>query len=107
MRREAISFVLKRVMPYCIRLRVFREGVLCYNERHKKCYQPQPQVSYAFIRLGTRLLPFPSCSGMHVTDPSSFGQWLRQSHKRLDLTQAELARRAGCSKGTIRKLESG
>src|SRR5207247_4294025 len=80
----------------------------CYNERHKKCYQPQPQAfAYAFIRLGIWLLPFPSCSGMQVRAPSSFGQWLRQSRKRLDLTQAELPLRAGCSTGTIRKLESG
>ena len=45
---------------------------------------------------------------MPVSDTSSaFGQWLRQSRERLDLTQAELALRAGYSKGTIRKLESG
>lgn len=38
---------------------------------------------------------------------STFGQWLRQSRKGLDLTQAEFARRLGCSRGTVRKLESG
>jgi predicted ATPase/transcriptional regulator with XRE-family HTH domain len=36
----------------------------------------------------------------------SFGQWLRQRRKALDLTQRELARLAGCAEGTIRKLEA-
>ena len=36
----------------------------------------------------------------------TFGQWLRRSRKRHDLTQAELARQIGCALGTIRKLEA-
>jgi len=44
---------------------------------------------------------------MTVSDQSSFGPWLRQSRRALDLTQDEFARRVGCAKGTIRKIEAG
>ncbi len=37
----------------------------------------------------------------------SFGSWLRRRRKALDLTQAELAARAGCVLTTIKKLETG
>jgi transcriptional regulator with XRE-family HTH domain len=37
---------------------------------------------------------------------TSFGRWLRRRRGVLDLTQQELARRAGCSVGTIRKIEA-
>jgi predicted ATPase/transcriptional regulator with XRE-family HTH domain len=36
----------------------------------------------------------------------SFGQWLRRRRKALDLTQAELAARVPCAKGTIRRIEA-
>ncbi|HEU5100840.1 MAG TPA: tetratricopeptide repeat protein [Roseiflexaceae bacterium] len=36
----------------------------------------------------------------------SFGDWLRQRRRALDLTQAELARRVGCATGTIKKIET-
>jgi predicted ATPase/DNA-binding XRE family transcriptional regulator len=36
----------------------------------------------------------------------SFGQWLRQHRRALDLTQEELAARVGCSAITLRKLEA-
>ena len=36
----------------------------------------------------------------------SFGEWLRQRRKALDLTQAELADQVGCSTVTIRKIEA-
>lgn len=36
----------------------------------------------------------------------SFGQWLKQRRKALDLTQTELAQMVGCSMGTIRKIEA-
>ena len=39
--------------------------------------------------------------------PSFFGEWLRQRRRALDLTQAELAERAGCSVFALRKIESG
>jgi predicted ATPase/DNA-binding XRE family transcriptional regulator len=39
--------------------------------------------------------------------PETFGSWLKQRRKELDLTQAELARHAGCAPATIRKLEAG
>ncbi len=38
--------------------------------------------------------------------PSSFGELLRSQRRRLDLTQAELAKQVGCARVTIHKLES-
>ncbi len=38
---------------------------------------------------------------------TSFGAWLKQRRKSLDLTQAELARRVGCFVSTLQKIESG
>src|SRR6478672_1273955 len=37
----------------------------------------------------------------------SFGQWLKQHRKHLDLTQEELAERIGCSVVAISKMEAG
>src|SRR5215216_5231214 len=37
---------------------------------------------------------------------TSFGDWLRRRRKALDLTQAELADRAGCVPGTIKSIEA-
>src|SRR5262245_32878593 len=37
---------------------------------------------------------------------ASFGAWIQQRRKALDLTQAELAERVGCALGTIRKIET-
>ncbi|NJM06760.1 helix-turn-helix transcriptional regulator, partial [Candidatus Gracilibacteria bacterium] len=42
-----------------------------------------------------------------MTSAVDFGGWLRQRRRELDLTQADLAQRVGCSTITIRKLESG
>lgn len=39
--------------------------------------------------------------------PVLFGEWLKQRRKTLDLTQEELADRAGCSIFALRKIESG
>ncbi len=39
-------------------------------------------------------------------DATSFGRWLRQRRRLLDLTQDELAQRVGCSVVTIRKIET-
>jgi transcriptional regulator with XRE-family HTH domain len=36
----------------------------------------------------------------------SFGNWLRQRRKALDLTQADLADQVGCSKIMISKIEA-
>jgi predicted ATPase/transcriptional regulator with XRE-family HTH domain/Tfp pilus assembly protein PilF len=36
-----------------------------------------------------------------------FGEWLKDRRKKLDLTQAELAQRAGCSVPALRKIEAG
>ncbi len=44
---------------------------------------------------------------MYEHDSISFGHWLKQRRKTLDLTQAELARQSGCSLSCIRKLETG
>ena len=35
----------------------------------------------------------------------SFGSWLKQRRSALDLTQADLAHRAGCTTATIKKIE--
>src|SRR3712207_8092354 len=37
---------------------------------------------------------------------ASFGRWLQQRRKALDLTQDGLGRRVGCSRATIRKIEA-
>jgi len=39
--------------------------------------------------------------------PAIFGEWLKRRRKELDLTQAELANRAGCSVPALRKIEAG
>jgi predicted ATPase/DNA-binding XRE family transcriptional regulator len=41
-----------------------------------------------------------------MSDDQSFGDWLRQRRRALDLTQEELARQVGCSAITLRKLEA-
>ncbi len=35
----------------------------------------------------------------------TFGEWLKYRRRQLDLTQKELAEQAGCSVGTVRKIE--
>ena len=35
----------------------------------------------------------------------TFGQWLKQRRRQLDLTQDELAQQIGCSVATVRKIE--
>jgi transcriptional regulator with XRE-family HTH domain len=42
-----------------------------------------------------------------MREVSSFGAWLKQRRKALDLTQAALARLVGCAVATIRKIEAG
>jgi len=37
---------------------------------------------------------------------TSFGAWVRALRRQLDLTQAELGKRASCSEATIRKIEA-
>ena len=41
-----------------------------------------------------------------VQDFESFGEWVKSRRRRLDLTQAELGERAGCSAAAIRKIEA-
>src|ERR1700694_2227619 len=41
-----------------------------------------------------------------MSNDQSFGDWLRQHRRALDLTQEELARQVGCSAITLRKLEA-
>jgi transcriptional regulator with XRE-family HTH domain len=42
-----------------------------------------------------------------TAQPLYFGEWLKGRRKQLDLTQSELARRAGCSVPALRKIEAG
>lgn len=39
-------------------------------------------------------------------EPLSFGAWLRQRRRALDLTQEELAQRVGCARITVRRIEA-
>jgi len=43
----------------------------------------------------------------NLNSPVFFGEWVKRRRKALDLTQEELASRAGCSKFALRKIESG
>jgi predicted ATPase/transcriptional regulator with XRE-family HTH domain len=43
---------------------------------------------------------------MMVNAPGSFGRWVRDRRKSLDLTQADLGKQAGYAEGTIRKIEA-
>ena len=42
-----------------------------------------------------------------MTDPETFGQWLKRRRKASDLTQEQLAKLSGCVAETIRKIEAG
>src|SRR6266571_4420736 len=42
-----------------------------------------------------------------MTTPITFGLWLKQRRRELDLTQDALAESVGCSTATIEKIESG
>src|SRR5262249_18705636 len=44
--------------------------------------------------------------GAEMSGTASFGRWLRLRRLGLDLTQAEVGQRAGCSAMTIRKIEA-
>jgi predicted ATPase/transcriptional regulator with XRE-family HTH domain len=65
--------------------------------------------------LGTVTIPgtTPKCATIlkakmeEQDSPVIFNEWLKRRRKALDLTQAELAKRAGCSVGALRKIESG
>src|SRR5215468_46529 len=41
-----------------------------------------------------------------MADRASFGQWLKQRRKALDLTREELAQKIGCAANTIYKIEA-
>jgi predicted ATPase/DNA-binding XRE family transcriptional regulator len=42
-----------------------------------------------------------------MPETKTFGAWIRQRRRELDLTQEELARRVGCARITVRKIEAG
>ena len=42
-----------------------------------------------------------------LSEEISFGEWLRQRRRMLDLTQQELADQVGCARITLRRIESG
>ncbi len=44
---------------------------------------------------------------VEIGSPCTFGEWLKLRRKELDLTQTELALRAGCSVPALRKIEGG
>ena len=41
-----------------------------------------------------------------MPETKAFGAWIRRRRRELDLTQEELARRVGCARITIRKIEA-
>ena len=41
-----------------------------------------------------------------MSERETFGRWLKQRRKRLDLTQHALAAQSGCAVDTIRKIEA-
>lgn len=43
---------------------------------------------------------------MSASEPTTFGPWLRQRRRALDITQAELARQVGYAESTLRKIEA-
>ncbi|HET6313823.1 MAG TPA: tetratricopeptide repeat protein [Chloroflexia bacterium] len=45
--------------------------------------------------------------GAFVMGETTFGQWLKERRKALDLTQEELAERVGCSVWMVQKIETG
>jgi predicted ATPase/DNA-binding XRE family transcriptional regulator/Tfp pilus assembly protein PilF len=47
----------------------------------------------------------PYGEALRMTTSNTFGEWLKQRRRQLDLTQQELADQVGCSVGTIRKIE--
>jgi transcriptional regulator with XRE-family HTH domain len=42
-----------------------------------------------------------------VDPPLTFGDWLQQRRKALDLTREQLAARVGCSVSALRRAETG
>ncbi len=60
------------------------------------------QIPYAYVIL----LEF-RYGEAAMTAETSFGQWLRQRRKALDLTREQLAQRVSCAVVTITKLEAG
>lgn len=44
--------------------------------------------------------------GISMSMSGSFGQWVKECRKAVDLTQADLARQVGCVADTIRKIEA-
>src|SRR5919199_1035129 len=49
--------------------------------------------------------PARACSEEGMDESTSFGAWLKQRRKALDLTQEELARHLGCATVTLQKIE--
>src|SRR5919199_407087 len=49
--------------------------------------------------------PARACSERGMDESTSFGAWLKQRRKALDLTQEELARHIGCATVTLQKIE--
>lgn len=45
--------------------------------------------------------------GNPTEESRSFGQWLKQRRRSLDITQEELGRRANCAAETVRRIEAG
>ena len=44
--------------------------------------------------------------GRNMLEPTSFGTWLRQKRRALDLTQKALADQVSCAEITVRRMEA-
>src|SRR5262245_22351570 len=91
----------------------FRVGItLCYNQRHK--YYPIQDTTTIEEGLRGRCCPSGRSPGLPVyagvessmSELYSFGAWVRQRRRALDLTRDELAAHIGCSVVTIRYIEA-
>lgn len=94
-------------------------GALLRPRRAKRSASPAAECRQASasgsVLQKERFFAWPWCticalaqSGGEMTErPATLGTWLRRRRKALDLTQAELAARAGCVPTTIKKIEGG
>src|SRR3712207_610503 len=76
------------------RVRCVPDAMRYNNETRSDTARPSARVAYSTTE-----------HTMH--DNAAFGRCLKQRRQSLDLTQEELAQRAGCAPETMRKLESG
>src|SRR4051812_9203550 len=83
-----------------------------YNRKHKYGTKTGQNMFCALMQLCLVLgNSYSNTFGHHeetaMNGETSFGEWLRQQRKSLDLTQQSLAHLVGCSPDLVRKIEGG